>query len=439
MGLVHVLNKNGDPLMPCSPGKAAGLLDRGCAKVVSRTPFTIQLLYSSSAYRQPITLSVDSGSKTIGVAATGNGKTYYAAEVKTRTDIHEKMTQRSSYRRSRRTRKLRYRKARWANRKRPEGWLTPTMRSKIQSHIREIEFVKSILPITRVVIETASFDIHKIVNPDVSKEGYQKGGQKDFYNLKQFILSRDGYCCQKCLGKKKNEKLHVHHIHFRSNGGTDSPDNLITLCKTCHDTLHLHQKAQQESLKLQKKRKTNTTDAVQVSTIGTYLKKNLSFEETFGYETKFKREQLGLPKEHYIDAICVGLSDGEIPQLPDVLYKKVCIPLGDYKQTAGGHSEKSIPTGKLMGIRKFDKVKHQGQELFVKGRMSTGYAVLMDIEGKTVDLKPMAKLKTMERISARKSCLTAQIHIENSLLSTTSFSSVNTENLYFSQRELVSL
>jgi 5-methylcytosine-specific restriction endonuclease McrA len=431
--LVYVLNSAGKPLMPCSPGQARRLLDAGKAKVVRRSPFVIKLLYGASGYKQPVTLGVDSGSKVIGVAAIGNGKVLYTSEVTNRSDIHEKTSQRSSYRRTRRGRKLRYRKARWANRRRPKGWLTPTMRSKVRSHLREIEFVKRILPVTQVIIETASFDIHKIVNPDVSGKEYQQGRQKDFYNLKQFVLSRDGHCCQKCLGKKKDNKLHVHHIVFRSNGGTNSPDNLITLCKTCHDNLHLHSNAEQESLKLQKKRKPNATDAVQVSVVGTYLKKSLSFEETFGYETKFTRETLGLPKEHYIDAICIGLSDGEVPILPDVLYKKVCIPLGDYKQTAGGHSEKSMPTGKLMGIRKFDKVKCQDQELFVKGRMSTGYAVLMDIEGKTVNLKPMAKLKTVTRISARTSCLTSWIPIEVFPRNT------NRESFYNSNKEFAGL
>ncbi len=434
MGLVHVLSNNGDPLMPCSPGKAARLLNRRCAKVVSRTPFTIQLLYSSSGFKQPITLSIDSGSKTIGVAATGNGKTYYAAEVETRSDIPEKTSQRTSYRRTRRGRKLRYRKARWSNRKRKEGWLTPTMNSKIGAHHREINFVKTILPITRLVIETASFDIHKITNPDVSQKEYQEGRQKDYYNVKQFVLSRDSHTCQKCLGKKKDPKLHVHHILFRSQGGSDSPDNLITLCKSCHDDLHQQEQAEKESLKLQKKQQVKTADAVQVSTIGAYLKKSLEFEETFGYETKYKRELLNLKKEHYIDAICIGLSEGETVQLPEFFYKKRCIPLGDYKQTAGSSSEKSIPTGKIMGFRKFDKVKWQDQELFIKGRMSTGYAILMDIDGNTVPLKPIPKFKTMKRVTARKSCLISRIPIENSLSNTTSFSSANTEKIFSQTR-----
>jgi hypothetical protein len=412
--LVYVLNSDGVPLMPCSPGKARKLLNSGRAKVVSRTPFVIKLLYGSSGYKQPITLSVDSGSKIIGVAAIGNGKTYYASQVKTRTDIHTKMSQRSSYRRTRRGRKLRYRQARGLNRRRSEAWITPTMRSKVQSHLREIYFVKSLLFISHLVIETAAFDIHKIVNPNINGQDYQNGRQKDFYNVKQFVLFRDGYSCQKCSGKKKDNRLHVHHIVFRSKGGTNSPDNLITLCETCHENLHTHENEEQESLKLQKRRRAHTTDAVQVSTISSYLKRNLVFEETFGYETKFKREILGLKKDHYVDAICAGLADGETIKFPDVVYQKVCVALGDYQQTSGSRSEKTIPTGKMMGFRKFDKVEWLNQELFIKGRMSSGYAILMDIDGKAVDLKPIPKLKIMKRISARKSCLIAAIHIENS-------------------------
>jgi RRXRR protein/HNH endonuclease len=437
--LVYVLNSDGAPLMPCSPGKARKLLNSGRAKVMSRTPFVIKLLHGSAGYKQPITLSVDSGSKIIGVAATGNGKTYYASQVKTRTDIHTKMNQRSSYRRTRRSRKLRYRQARWLNRKRSEAWLTPTMRSKVQSHLREIYFVKSILPVNRFVIETASFDIHKIVNPSVNGQDYQNGRQKDFYNVKQFILFRDEYSCQKCFGKNKDKRLRVHHIVFTSKGGTNSPDNLITLCETCHENLHANENEEQESLNLQKKRRANTTDPVQVSTINAYLKKNLVFEETFGYETKFKREILGLKKDHYVDAICAGLADGEVIQFPNMVYQKVCVASGDYQQTSGSHSEKSIPTGKIMGFRKFDKVEWLDRELFIKGRMSSGYAVLMTIDGKSVNLKPIPKLKVMKRISARKSCLIAPMHIENSRSNTTLFLSANIESSCSLSRKSVNL
>lgn len=433
--LVYVVNSAKEPLMPCSPCKAKRLLLTKQAKVISRKPFTIQLLYGSSGYCQPVTLGVDSGSKEIGFAAIANGKTLYASEVKTRKNISEKMVQRSSYRRTRRSRKCRYRAKRFDNRRRKEGWLTPTLRSKVQSHLKEITTIKKILPISKTVVETASFDIHKITNPNVEGSGYQEGKQKDFYNVKQFVLSRDGYTCQKCFQKKKDPRLHVHHIVFKSHGGTNAPDNLLTLCETCHDELHCFLEAEKESLKLQKKRKTNTTDAVQSSTIGVFLKKSLDCVETFGYETKYKREVLGLKKEHYVDAVCIGLHDRETIQLPSHFYKKVSIPRGDYQKTSGKRSEQLLPTHKIMGFRKYDKVLWNAQESFIKGRMSTGYAILMDIEEKKIPFKPIPKLKAMKRISARKACLTTLMSIENSLSNIILSSSADTKK----DRLLISL
>ena len=145
------------------------------------------------------------------------------------------------------------------------------------------------------------------------------------------------------------------------------------------------------------------------------------------YETKYKREILGLPKTHYNDAICAGLFENQSIQLSSTLFKKVHIANGDYKLRSGSRSEKDIPMSKIMGIKKFDKVISNGTTGFVKGRMSTGYAILMDIDGKKLDLKPIPKLKTLKRIAARKSCLTTRIHIENTSLDTILFSLQNTE------------
>lgn len=423
--LVHVLNHEGKPLMPCSPGKARKLLKSGVAKVVSREPFTIKLLFGSSGFKQEVIVSCDSGSKVAAFAALSNGKVLYLSEVTLRNDIRSNMDQKRAFRRTRRSRNTRYRKPRFNNRRR-DGWLTPTVRSKVDSHKRELAFIKKILPVTKVIIETASFDIHKITNPEVFSSGYQEGRQKDFYNVKQYVLQRDKHTCKKC--KQDKCKLEVHHIQFRSNGGTDSPDNLITLCSSCHDKLHLSANAEAESKKLSSKiNKKITLDATQVSTIGAYLKKELIFTETFGYETKYKRETLGLPKTHYNDAICAGLLEHQGIRLSSSLFKKVHIANGDYKLRSGSRSEKEIPMSKIMGIKKFDKVTSNGTTGFVKGRMSTGYAILMDIEGKKLDLKPIPKLKALKRIAARKSCLTTRIPIENISSDTTLFLLQNTE------------
>ncbi|HWR25722.1 MAG TPA: RNA-guided endonuclease IscB, partial [Methanosarcina sp.] len=232
--LVFVINKNNKPLMPCKPSKARKLLIKGKAKVISRLPFTIKLLFGSSGYVQPVIAGMDTGSKVIGVCAMKNGKVLYQSEVYLREDVSGKMQQRAMYRRARRSRKTRYRPARFDNKSnsRKDGRLAPCIRSKLESHFRERNFVESILPVSEWKIELASFDIHKITNPEVFGIGYQNGNQKDFYNVKAYVLARDNYTCQHCKGKSKDPKLHCHHIIFRSNNGTDTPENLITLCNT---------------------------------------------------------------------------------------------------------------------------------------------------------------------------------------------------------------
>lgn len=439
--LAYVLNKNGDPLMPCSPVKARKLLKNNKAKVVSCLPFTIKLFHGCSGYKQQTTLKIDTGSKIIGCAVVGNGKTLYASEVKTRQDIRKKMSQRAIFRRNRRNRKTRYRKARFENRKRNSGWLTPTLRSKVQTHLKEICFVKSILPITKTIIEIANFDIHKLTNPNVKGKEYQEGRKKNFYNTKAFILSRDKYICQKCKSCKDGLKLNIHHIIFRSNGGTDSPDNLITLCESCHNQIHKYKNPEKESLKLQKKIVTKTIDAVQVSTIGSFLRKNLEFQETFGYETKYNREVLELPKAHFVDAICVGLGEGEVIKMPSCVFKKVSIACGDYQQTESQPNKtgkrSALPRKKIFGFNRFDKVKYFKTTSFIKGRMSTGYAILIDINGNKLDFGHTPKLILMKKIGSRKSWLTDQIHIENFTSSTISYSSVNIEKRSLRKKKFI--
>ena len=235
---------DGKPLMPCSPAIARLLLKQGKAKVKHRIPFTIQLLYKTDTeYLQPLMHGLDSGSSKVGSAVSDEkGNVLYMSQIEIRNDITEKMKQRSKYRRNRRNRKTRYRKARWLNRKNSikTDRFSPTMTSKIHAHLKEMKFVKSILPITKQVVETATFDPHALKNPAVltNKWLYQQGINYGYANTKAYVLTRDGYRCQYCKGKSKDKRLEVHHIIFRSMGGSDEESNLITLCKTCHDALH---------------------------------------------------------------------------------------------------------------------------------------------------------------------------------------------------------
>jgi len=313
------------------------------------------------------------------------------------------MKQRKMYRRSRRGRKTRYRKARWQNRasSRRKGRLAPSIRSKIYSHLREKKFVESILPVTKWKVELASFDIHKITNPDVKEFNYQNGSQKGYYNTKSYVLSRDGYTCQHCKGKSKNKKLRVHHIIFRSKGGTNSPDNLITLCETCHDKLH-------DGKFVLKVRFSKTKHATEIGIIKSQLKKRWGseFEEVFGYETKYVREQiLCLPKTHYNDAISIcSEENNKIFLLNDSIYFKKHVSSGDYQQTKGKRSEKRIPTGKLFGLRKFDFIETTKGIGFIKGKRSTGFFAVSSLDGKIVSSAVNIK-KNCKRILARKTVL----------------------------------
>lgn len=339
-----------------------------------------------------------------------NGDIVYISEVVVRNDITDKMTRRSKYRRNRRNRKTRYRKARWLNRKNSikTDRFSPTMTSKFHSHIKEIEYIKSILPITTMVFETGQFDTHLMKNPsladpDIKHWGYQKGSNYGFENTKAMVLNRDGYTCQYCKGKHKDSKLEVHHIVFRSKGGSDEESNLITLCHTCHKDLH--------SGKIHPDFKGETKGTLKYATQMNSIRKQLfrsypEAVETFGYVTKTNRLSLGVEKEHYYDACTIATQGNPFVVITN-LYKKKCVSDGDFQKTKGIRSEQPIVTDKICGFRKFDKVQYFGKEYFIKGRMSTGYAFLMDIDGNKADFSAMPKrcktpkLSNCKRLTAR--------------------------------------
>ena len=383
MMVVYVRGPNRTPLMPCTPVVARLLLKDGKAKVLRRTPFTIKLLaHPEESYTQPLTLGVDTGSSVIGSAvADQNGHVLYLSEVAVRNDIAQTMKERAAARRNRRQRKTRYRPARWRNRRNSikTGRFSPTMRSKIEAHLREIRFVKHLLPITSLVLESGTFDPHALKSPEVlrNKWLYQRGINYGYANTKAYVLTRDTYTCQQCKGKSKDRRLEVHHLVLRSEQGSDEASNLLTLCKTCHDGLH----AGTITLKQQGKKKGTLLHATQMNSIRLQLLRLLQAEETWGFVTKEHRQLWDLPKAHVFDAAVIA-TRGQRPifQTTTLLAKRG-VPDGDYQQTKGMRSEQRIVTGKIGGFRKFDKVRYCGQDYFTKGRMSTGYALLMDLAG----------------------------------------------------------
>lgn len=404
--MVYIISKASKPLMPCNNVIARLLLKSNNARVIQNTPFTIKLNYElKNEYKNKLTLGIDTGSSFIGTGVVDTkGNVLYINEVKLRNDITQKMDRRRNYRRVRRNRKCRYRPCRFLNRHNSikGGRLSPTLKSKIDAHLREIDFVKTILPISDLILECGTFDTHALKNPKVLNNPllYQKGLNYGFNNTKAFVLHRDNYICQYCKGKSKDKRLHCHHIIFKINNGSDEAENLIVLCKTCHKALH----DGKIDLKI-KGIKKRFVHATQMNIIHSQLLKITQSTKTFGYITKTNREALRLPKSHSNDAVVIA-SKGNVIDFNgvNILYKK-CVAKGDYQQTKGVRSQMKIPTGKIQGFRKFDKVKYKGLLYFIKGRMSSGYAILMDIKGTKQVLKPIPKFNKMIRMSARKTCM----------------------------------
>ena len=401
--LVYVINRHGKPLMPCKPQKARKLLKEQKAKVVKRTPFTIQLLYGSSGYKQDVTLGVDTGSKTIGLSATTENKEVFSAEVELRTDIVDLLSTRRTLRRSRRSRKTRYRQPRFLNRKKPEGWVAPSVQNKIDTHIKVVKMVHAILPITEVVVEVAQFDIQKIKNPDIIGEDYQQGEQLGFYNVREYVLFRDKHTCQHCNGKSKDPILNVHHIESRKSGG-NSPDNLITLCETCHRKYHAGE------LKLKVKRNSSFRDAAFMGIMRwafydklKELYSNVSL--TFGYITKNVRIKHNLEKSHRIDARCI--SGNPLAKENGCWYffkqvRKQNRQLHKTNPKKGVRRENKAPRF-VYGFELFDEVEYQGEPCFIFGRRNSGYFDIRKLDGTKVHAS--ASYKKLKLLSKTTSIL----------------------------------
>lgn len=310
--MVYVLNKDNKPLMPTNRyAKVRILLKNKMAKVINNKPFTIKLLYDVGNYTQPISLGIDSGYLNIGFSAISNNRELISGEVKLLQGMSERLKEKRMYRTQRRSR-LRYRKPRFNNRTstKKEGWLAPSIKHKLDSHIRFIEYLRSILPISTINVEVANFDIQKIKNPSIGGEDYQNGEKKDFFNLREYILHRDGHKCQNpnCKNKDKEPILQTHHICYYNGDRTNRPSNLITLCNKCHIPKNHLPKGflYKWSPKLKSFKDATFMTSVRWRLIA-YLKDlDIKTNITYGSITKSNRIAIGLDKTHYNDAFVIA-------------------------------------------------------------------------------------------------------------------------------------
>lgn len=392
--LVFVKNKHGENLMPCKPSKARKLLKQKKAKIISYKPFTIQLLYGSSGYKQPVTLGVDLGSKHIGIAVTSEDKVLIKGEIELRNDVKKNLDIRRQYRRSRRYRKTRYRKPRFNNRKRPEDWLPPSIQSRIDNTFRWIDNFINLLPSPKLCIEVGKFDVQKMMNPDIEGVEYQQGETYGYYDVRYYVFARDNYTCQVC--KKKGKILQTHHIVYKSKGGTDRPSNLITVCTDCH-THKNHQeggifyKWMMEKKKMPSYKETPLMNIMRRRVFGKYPEANI----VYGSYTTIRRKELGLEKTHYNDAIAItGIES--IKYNPDNYFKikqfrkkkrslHEAIPRKGRKEPNRTQKRNSKNTKYRNGFYLNDKVKVFGKVGFITG-FTNGGAYIQDIEGNYITI-----------------------------------------------------
>lgn len=407
--MVYVLSIHGKKLMPCTEAKARHLLKANKATCIRREPFTIKLKFKCENKTQPVTLGIDAGAKHIGVSASTKKKELYSADVELRTDITKLIATRLQCRRTRRNRKTRYRKPRFLNRThaKKKGWLAPTILNRINAHLKIVDNIIKILPVTKIIVETASFDIQKMKSPNITGKEYQQGEQLNSWNVREYVLFRDNHTCQYCHGKSGDKILNTHHIESRKTGG-NAPNNLITLCKTCHHRYHAGE------IKLKQKRGSSFRDAafmgIMRKTFMEMLKQSypkLKIKNTFGYITKNTRIRNGLPKEHYIDAYCIA-GNMDAVRLPYYWYQKQVRrhnrQIHKMSILKGGVRKRNQAPYLVHGFRLFDKVKVKGQLGFIFGRRTSGSFDVRRLDGTKISAG--ISHKKLELISKRKTYLT---------------------------------
>lgn len=376
---VPVLNMRGKPLMLTTSGKARILVKSGKAKVVKRSPFVIQMLVATGEAKQEVILGIDSGFNFVGASVKTSKRELMRGELVLRRNVSKLLEQRRNYRKSRRHR-LWHREPRFNNRKMSESWLPNSLQHKLDTHVRLINDLISWFPISKTIIEVASFDAQKMQNPEISGKEYQQG-ELQGYEIREYLLAKWGRKCAYC--GNKDIRLEIEHIIPKSRGGSNRVSNLTIACKKCN-----LKKGKQTAVEfgfpdIQKQAKTSLKATVFMNVIRKRLAQLVNAEETFGYITKYNRIKLNPEKSHSDDAFVIAGGTTEIK-------------CKEYTVTQTRRNNRSLQLnrkGFKPSIRrqhyKFqpnDLVRYEGKVLRVKGMHCRGTRMVLENK-KSIPLK----------------------------------------------------
>lgn len=341
---VFVLDRWGNPLMPCHPARARELLAKGRAVVARYSPFVIRLKDRDSGEVQPVRLGVDPGSKATGIAVSrdddGVRHVAFLLEIGHRSvDIHNRMQKRASFRRGRRRRNLRYRPPRFLNRKKPKGWLSPSLRSRVQHIESWTQRLRAWCPISTIDLELVSFDTHLMVNAEVSGVGYQRGTLAG-YEVREYLLEKFGRQCSYC--DARDVPLNIDHVVPKSRGGSDRISNLTLACVPCNQAKGnrpVSEFCPERASGIVSRAKAPLRDAAAVNatrlaTLAALRGTGLPVDCSTGGRTKFNRNVHAVPKTHALDAACVGELSG---------LRSWCGPTLTAKATGRGLHQRTSP------------------------------------------------------------------------------------------------
>jgi 5-methylcytosine-specific restriction endonuclease McrA len=316
--MVFVLSSDGQPLDPCHPARARQVLRRGRARIVRRFPMTIQLLdrRADQSTTHPLRLKIDPGSRTTGLAlvAEESATVVWAAELTHRSrTICDALLARRAFRSNRRQRHTRYRPARFTNRRRPAGWLAPSLRSRVDHILSWYRRLAQRGPIRAISVELVRFDTQAMVNPEISGVVYQQGELLG-YEVREYLLEKWGRTCAYC--RSTGVPLQVEHIVPCSRGGSDRVSNLTLACGPCNQRKDARTAAEFGFPHIQTQAQQPLRDAAAVNSTRWALYQalqatGLPVETGTGGRTKYNRTQQGWPKTHWQDAACVGANTPE--------------------------------------------------------------------------------------------------------------------------------